>query len=356
MKSQASSEYLLTYMFSVLVIFLVVLSLSSMGIFSTCLIKKGQTHPDKFLLKDHGAIGSDSPTVANSFYIYLMPSEDLKVKQVKLYMGDMFCGESPPRLVGESVKFQDKYLLGGVISDDCVLRSGNCYNFDVRITYVSRSGMSRVAHGKVWGRYENLDHVYTISEWRRTDFGGSVLKPANGDYIGSYDGECPAVPPEDTSGLVLASGYETWNLPGGCDTSGITGEGFETVYCKKEAPWLANGWFTADVTTETPVVGHHLYLSGNATYEDRDDYICINDDFYFYVNDSLISMGGTAGIIDEEVIRRCGGCEPSDGWCIPPVDLTQSESYVAGGSFRIWVLVEDYCTSGGILPFWIRVV
>ena len=77
----------------------------------------------------------------------------------------------------------------------------------------------------------------------------------------------------------------------------------------------------------------------------------INDNFYFYVNDKLLTYGGTSGKQDVKVIRRCQGCEESDGWCIPPIELTASSEFKFGEWNDIYVLVEDYCVSGGLKAF-----
>lgn len=318
-----------------------------------------------FIINDHWVTGSDSEVLPNNFFLQISGKLDkpLTVRKLEIYKDEQLCGEAS---IQSWFTVNDKsfVIVGGELDESCTKPVGKCYRYELALTYTKEGGLEKVDKSELTGRFGEQEELYKISGWKRTDFSGEALRNANGNKLGSYGGVCPAVPP-DTSGFVDASELETWHLPNGCNTGssgGCTGCGFGSTYCSTNAQYLANGWFATNLYVDNIFSGHQIYLSGNAHYKDLNgidkyDGICINDNFYFYVNSQVITRGGTTGVTNgdnkldpgEEVLKNCDGCYDIDSsaWCIPSIELTGSSAFKFGEDNEIRVLVEDYCKGGG---------
>ena len=178
--------------------------------------------------------------------------------------------------------------------------------------------------------------------------------------------------------ITVPPGNVFWDLPVDCSNTEVGGRGFDNSVCILPSPNLAHGWMYTKVRVD-PLFSStdRLFLTGKAEYyksgDLKKDGICVDDNFYFYVNGQLIARGGTTGnrgnldnVLDigEEVLKDCGGCSDltPNPWCIPPVEITSAGAFRYNGeNNEVAVLLEDYCKgltehSGGLTPFSITFV
>ncbi|MBN2067602.1 MAG: hypothetical protein JW744_03995 [Candidatus Diapherotrites archaeon] len=357
---QQALEYLMTYGWTLILISAIV------GLLIFIATPPQECQPfhsfsNNFLIENFEITGSDSSLLPNKFVIILKPKMTVTLQSYKLLSGSNECTEN---VIGESVRFGklERIIISGEIKAECQDIIKECYQFTDEIKYTDYFGMARTETGRFTGRFTNVSQSYEATAWERSEFPTGILDNEPSKLIGSFDEKCPAEPPEEgTVNFVTAAAYETWSLPAGCNTGctngGCTGQGFAVAYCLKNAQYLAHGWYRAQLWMSPLFAGRKLYLVGNGSYEDpvtheaETNGICINDNFYFYVNGNLLTRGGTTGIEGSEVIRHCDGCSESDYWCIPAVELTASSEFKFGEWNDIYVLVEDYCNGGGLKAF-----
>lgn len=352
------------------------------GIPDICNIRSQyQTHFLDFEMLDYKFTGSNSAELPNNFFLVLQGKKNQKVtiKNVSIFQEGSFCGDAYIK-TWFSVDENSNVLVGGNLSQECTRPANSCFKYSVEISFDPGTGKTLKNIGKLTGTFEEQERLYSMTPWYRTNFSGEILQTENGQLLGSYSGSCPAVAQLPTNIILANQTLERWSKPTGCNTGssgGNTGKGFTNTTCIKTAQYLAHGWLTNNITLDEIYAGHKIYLSGEAQYTDlqgnaRNDGICINDNFYFYVNGIKIAQGGTTGITDsdnvlepgEEVLRLCNGCYDIDssGWCIPPVELSASSAFKFDKSNEIMILVEDYCKgggqtyAGGLKPFKIYII
>ncbi len=367
-KAQAVMEFLTTYGFSIAIVTMVGIVLWNLGIISPCTFSlKGHYDSPHLFITDFIVISSDSPYLSNKFYIYVegKVSETITIENVSVWSKDKLCGHANmDRIADPRVSKGDKIAFMGNVSEDCEARAGDCYSMEVRVEYISKNGLEREESGSIWGNYESRQTSYSYSTWERTEFGGDPLTNENNNLLGSYQGNCPASVPSGGLNWVSVDGRTDWNQPGCCSSHDPPDNphqvGFENAYCIRSPECLAHGWMRTKLTMNKLFVGHKLYISGEGEApsgapdpEGTSGYICIDDNFYFYVNEDLIYYSGTTGYDsgpEQEVWRGCDGCRGT-GWCIPPVELTASSAFKYGEANDIYVMLEDYCGGGTVSEF-----
>ncbi len=359
--AQQALEYLLTYgwgMVLAAVIIGVFVLLFSPGTACT----QHHSFSQNFLIDSFEITGSDSTLLPNKFVLVLRPKLPATIESYNISFNDSACSGNVVQQKFPVGRFE-KFVITGDITSECSKTIGQCYQFSDSIGYTDHFGLQRNEQGRIGGAFSEISQSYETTAWERSAFSPNILKNENNQKIGSFNGKCPAeVPkPEDGINFIPAAAYETWSLPTGCDTGcsqgGCTNGGFGNTHCKKNARYLAHGWYHAKLRMSPLFANRRLFLVGNASFnppgggERVTNGICINDNFYFYVNGQLLSMGGTTGQQNKEVIRRCNGCTESDDWCIWPVELSAAEQFKFGEWNDIYVLVEDYCNGGGLKAF-----
>jgi hypothetical protein len=360
-------EFIFAYGWAILAVLVTIVSLALfMSGRISCFMPSISSDFDKVSLLYPFFTGSDSTKTPNKFLFTLQSKtdEDFLITGITLLNDGNVCWQSANTY---SLSRNGKTKISGIQDTSCVQKSGTCDKYDVRLSYrKTAGGLTRVETAKLFVNLEDFqDLLYSITSWSGTDFGsGNVMKSDNNNLIGSYEGSCGPVLPSDVVFNQTITSTVYWNLPGSC-SSGVSGVGFDSAYCSKNANYLAHGWLKVGVMVHPLFEGHNLTLTGGAQYQYNgdtyNDGICVNDNMYFYVNDQLIFKGGTTGTHDgdnileagEEALRSCDGCYDIDssGWCIPPVTITDTSAFNFNGDNRILILLEDFCISGGVKPF-----
>ncbi len=359
--TQAGLEYLLTYGWA-LVLVVTIIGVFVLVFNPSSARTERHSFSQNFLIDGFEVSGSDSALMPNKFALILRPKTPVTIESYEISSNGVACTGT---VVGQKfgVGRFERFIISGDINLDCAKTIGQYFQFNDSIGFIDQFGMQRNENGQITGFFSSVSQGYESTAWERSAFSPNPLKNENGAKIGSFNGTCPAVVPNPGEiNFIPAAAYETWSLPVGCDTGcshgGCTNGGFGNTHCKKNASKLAHGWYHARLKMSPFFGDKKLYLVGNASFnppgggsERVTNGICINDNFYFYVNGQLLSMGGTTGQQNKEVIRHCDGCSESDGWCIWPVELTASGQFKIGEWNDIYVLVEDYCDGGGLNVF-----
>lgn len=371
MKSQAATENLVLYafVFAVLVIVLIVIY-SSYPVKWCSSNQKLASGFSQFKILDFILTGSDSSS-PNQFYVVLQSKTNFaaNVTGVELSIGGVLCGNaSIPSNLTLSTSNLTVLTLGGNLTSKCQQLDGGCYTASLEIDY-SLNGVKLSDNGVLNGVYEGMQASFVQLPWYGTNYsngsGWSYLTEENNNPIGSFQGKCPATPPLFSNNFSIinsSNNYLIWTIPQGCsNTNVLTGNGFNSTYCNQtlvqnnDIPYLAHGWLFTQVYVSSIFSNHTLYLGGEGVYNNsgtlEPNYICVNDNFYFYVNSHLIYMGGTSGTINQSLYRTCSGCSLSDGWCIPPVALSNTAAFNFNQNNQIAILLEDYCNGGGVKIF-----
>lgn len=365
-KSQAAIEFLMTYGWAILAVLLAIMAFSYFKPFFYC--------PPSYSFSDPGIsvvgqkfIGSDVSynPAKNLFYIVFKNSfsNPITITGVSIEKGGKVCGSV--LIPGVSLNEGEKTntILGRLTNPDCQGVSNRCYSYDVKIKYKDQtSSLETVAHGTMGGKFESeADSLWSVGgPWTTYGVGGNVItiQNRNGQKINYCANEAPPNPAMLTATIPSSTIY--WDLPSGCDTSGIAQVGFASATCNNRAQ-LAKTWLHNTFYLDNIFSAYKLYLGGTATYYDTvagktvTDGICLNDNLYIYVNSALKYYGGTTGKMTggestyeagDEVIKGCGNCADVDAsaWCIPPLELTTS-GFSFGINNSVDILVEDFCKS-----------
>ena len=354
-KGQAGLEYLANYGFMILALLVVFVLLWQLKVFTFATPTKLATGFTQFSVIDFALSGNDSSTTANRFQLAMQIIDEsvATVTKVEVTRGGAPCGQSN---YSNTIRTRPgrPLLVAGYLDPDCTVDDPDSYEYALKIYYTPKSGIEHTDQGAIKGRFERLGELIIEYPWHATGDGSDIMSMENGNALASYAGVCPAQPPADSALPLAQSNYITWSKPGDCNTAGLTGVGFGTASCQLNGSALAHGWLASTVYVSLAYADKNLLLGGPANYTDGNGvhtgYICVNDNFYFFVNNQSVFSGGTTGVVGSEVMRYCDGstCADSDGWCIPPVDLSSTEAFNYGQNNSISVLVEDYCTSGGI--------
>lgn len=370
-RSQAGLQSLSVYIFAVIIVFLVAYGLYMLGIFSPER-PKAAVGFDNFQPIDWRVTGENS-AIPRTFHM-IITNKDPRINTinyVKFYDTDRrFCGEAAKHHL-EILKYGEEIDVGGILYKNCTDRVGEQFTYIVDIGYTSRtSGFNHTDMGRLLGKFESSKSGPTFSGWEHSWYGSDMSTLENSSRLGSYAGSCPpSVPP---SGITWVSGGAPlrWELPVGCAAGECHGVG-ESQHCIQNCSYMAHGWLKASVTSPREAKGHGIWLGGNAvcnntftyywlkTYYNStplgvynctvniDHFICINDDLYFFVNGQQIGFSGLS-----YHAYKCDECGPTvgntDWWCVPPIDLTQSANFKWDEPNEIYILTEDWCTSGGI--------
>jgi len=352
-RGQSSLEYLSTYGFMFAALVIIMAALWQMHVFDVYLQPRSTFGNTNFKIIDWAVSNNDGTTLANRFQITMqsLTDETVSISKVELSRQGAFCGSSN---FSSPVSTRKIPLLVAGGMANCTTDDQD-YVYDVAIFYIGKSGIDHTDRGRITGRFERLGDLIKLDNWRVTNFGSSPLNNDNGGKIGSYGGTCPAQVPDFSSLQNASTNYITWSVPGACsDTGQLTGVGFSNAVCSKVATYLSHGWLATRVWASPAYADKHLFLGGQATYttggQTRAGYICVNDNFHFYVNGQVLFRGGTTGLLGTEVVRQCdaNSCADSDGWCIPPVEISAASGFNFGDYNDVAILLEDYCTSGGI--------
>ena len=379
-RGQAAMEFVMTYGWAVMIS---LIAISALGYY----ISLEQACPPNFQLSDNIVsvtdqkfVGSDAELEQgrNRFYLRLrnnLPRPATIEGIILVERGGVVCGEyTIPQEELELKPGERTHLLQGNISNPaCQGIVGACYSFEVKVKYSSSSGFDHIAEGSMKGSFEDVTFIWDIGNWSKTDYSGSIVED---EPSGSKLNYCNKENPPNSGTLIPDSfdNFLIWSLPGNCDSGkfGQLAEGFETAgLCDITSNKLAKGWLHTTLYADSIFAGSHLYLGGNATFNDttrdgeiKHDGICLNDNLYFYLNGQLKYYGGTTGAINlpkddifeagEEVMRNCGGCEvvDSSAWCIAPFDLTLN-GLNYGEENSIDIMIEDFCNGGGMSPLYI---
>ncbi len=369
-KSQSGLETVFSYGWVVIVILVMIGTMTSY-IFNAKLCPPSfEMSNNLFRLTGQKFIGSDSeiPESRNLFYLILQNNLPYKVTitEVEITKNNEVCGTFK-FLGGESQFNQNEkssLIQGATTNPNCYQPVDSCYNFNTKLKYTKDgSNLEHIAHGMVGGTMEGLNDRWNLGGWLSTDYSGELVNVRNGEYINHCEnnglGESPPSP-ELLSPLAWGSTL-TWSDPGVCN--GLGQNGFDN-WCINTIPALAKGWIHTDLYVDPIFSDHKLYLGGKGKYWDntindyKTDGICMNDNLYFYLNGILMYRGGTSGLmvgepnkydIGDEVIKNCEFCGDIDptAWCIPSFELTTS-GLNFGENNGVDILVEDYCTSGGM--------
>ncbi len=361
-KTQSALEYLINYGWVFLVLIIMGYLIFGMGVFShnRPKISKDFTH---FQMIDWKVGGRDSEYMAGTMHI-VFSYKNPKIKSINSVSfydekGD-FCGDAVLRSY-EVGKMGEETDTGGVLNDSCIGDIGEEYKFNVRINYTARSGLEHVENGVVMYYYEPILGNISLSNWSHSWYGSDIMINEPGSFLGSYKGTCPAE--FNNSGFTWVSGGPplSWNNPSGCSAGECHGPG-KTI-CEDNCTSIAHGWLKAVVTAQREVRGHKLWLWGDATcnssftYNHLDQYywdpyscpsnkegfICLDDNLYFYVNKELVGKHGLS-----YKAYKCNECSESEHWCVPPIELTQFSNFRWNYPNEVLVLVEDWCTGGGM--------
>jgi hypothetical protein len=371
MRGQAATENLVLYAFVLAVVVIVSIIVYTAYPVKWCSSnQKLATGFSQFKILDFILTGSNSNN-PNQFYVVLQSKTNFAVNitRVKLYMQGVLCGSaSIPSNLSISTANLTIITLGGNLSSNCQQVNGGCYTASLEVDY-NASGVQLSDNGVLNGVYEDMHATFIQLPWYSTNYSNgsswSYLTEENNEPIGSFQGVCPAAPPVFSNNFSIVNSNNTyliWSIPPGCsNTSVLTGNGFNSTYCNQtlvqenDIPYLAHGWLFSQVYVSSIFSNHTLYLGGEGVYNNsgvlEPNYICVNDNFYFYVNNQLVYMGGTSGVINQSLYRTCIGCNLSDGWCIPPVALSNTSAFKFNQNNQIAVLLEDYCNGGGVKIF-----
>ncbi len=351
-------------------ILLVIVALSSLTILFKsdygCLVPGIGLATTNFWIPSHQFFSQNSTTAPNGFYAILQPKlpGTYIIDEMALYENDKLCWEySFPE--GLPTTWESPAIMNGYVNSNCTKAAWTCAKYDVEVTFKKSSeSLTHTEKGYIYTTIEALHTpLYTTTGWRATDYSGEIVQARNNNPIGSFGDDCPAEIDDNMEFPTNVTDLITWSLPNGCDNK-VSGVGFAAAYCNGSlgSKKLASGWLTTNLSVHPIFRGHTLFLTGDAGWIDEDDIprtdgICINDNMYVYVNEQLLAKAGTTGIqstnnqLDpgEEVLKSCDGCttSSSEGWCVPPVNLTSSSAFSYSGMNVIHVLVEDYCKSGG---------
>lgn len=354
-RGQSGLEYMSNYLFLVIAVVIVAVVLWQSRANYLAPPVKSASGFGHFQVIDFGLAGNTPSETANTFQMALQTLDESDDTVVNITVSSAGLGQCGATNFTTPVRARpgSPLMVVGNLFQNCTANQ-NDYEYDLVITYAGKSGIPHDDRGTLRGRFEDLGPLMVNYGWHATNFAGNVMTTENGNALASYNGVCPAVPPNLSAIPVAPSDYLTWSQPGSCSGGGLTGVSFATAACNRNASYLAHGWVATTVWASQAYSGKRFYLGGPATYTDANGthsgYICVNDNFYFYVNGVVVSRGGTTGVIGPEVIRTCdaGSCSASDGWCIPPVEVGASTAFNFGENNTIAVLLEDYCVSGGI--------
>ncbi len=324
----------------------------------------------QFKILDFILTGSNAAN-PNQFYIVLQPKTNFaaNLTSIQIYENGNQCGSAsiPPNTTLSTTNMT-VLTLGGNLTSQCQQPNGGCYTTSLQISY-NLNGVQLSDNGVLNGIYEGMQASFVQLPWYSTNYSNgnswSYLTEENNEPIGSFQGQCPATPPAFSNNFSIvnsSSTYLIWTIPPGCsNTNVLTGNGFNSTYCNQtlvqnnDVPYLAHGWIFSQVYVSSIFANHTLYLGGEGTYNNsgnlEPNYICVNDNFYFYVNNQLAYLGGTSGALNQSLYRTCIGCSLSDGWCIPPVAISNTTAFKFNQQNQIAVLLEDYCNGGGVKIF-----
>jgi hypothetical protein len=387
-RGPAAMEFLMTYGWAVLISLIAV---SGLGYYLT--INQNDC-PFQFQMSDNiiGIVdqkfaASDSliPEAQNKFYLLLrnnLPRPAVIQGIILVKKGDTQCGqfEIPLEEIELAPGERTNILQGNLTNPECQGKVGDCYNFDVEVIYSSSTGIEHKATGYIQGHFENVDTVWRLGNWTRTNYAGNVSQDLTGQ--GKQLGYCsnPVVPAVGSLTTIWdGTSNLAWNnIPPGCSNDGGSifhhqPTGFAGT-CGTTASYLAQGWVHTTIFLDPIFAGSSLFLGSTATYIDntgglmtpKTNGICVDDNIYFYVNGQRAYWGGTSGKHDgtdadnilssgEEILNNCGNC-PIVGktWCIPPFKVTTS-NFNFGVDNNIDILVEDFCSGGAMNPLTVTV-
>ncbi|MCD4666730.1 hypothetical protein K8R47_02885 [archaeon] len=380
-KAQTAMEYLMTYGFALIFLIIVVAFLFYINIVPDKCQPNFQISNNIINLVDQKFVGSNNEIVEirNKNYLIIRNNINrrLEIDSIELYNGDIFCGQVP--LPGEgqfalSMGETSNLLQGEVNNLDCQGKIGECYLFNIKLKYKDiGTGLIRTQTGYLGGRFENVSDYWALGEWTTTqDSYYNVSRNKNILLLNDVDGTpinyCNTDdPPTEFLYSFPQSSEVFWDDPQGCNSGGAGQVGFENACTGANPGTLEEGWIHNNLYVDRIFSDSTLYLEGIAAYYDqiegknKTNGICMNDNLYFYVNGVLKYWGGTTGVkvgIDweyeeingttDEVLSGCGNCNVDNSdWCIPAFNLNAGD-FVFGEWNDIDILIEDYCTSGGM--------
>ena len=362
-KCQGAFEFILSYGWVFIVLLIIIFIMFGMNIFNPFTKIKRAWDFDFFEILDWKVSGSDSPYMNNTFHVVIGNKYPYirSVDYINIYDVDgNYCGTAVLRDYEVDTRHNAEWDTGGVIFENCSGHGLQDYKYYIKIGFTKKSGLQHVDKGFVEFHHEDIQDVIHFGDWYHSDYGGDVTKWENGSLLGSYAGSCPAITPvQDNVSFVLGGAPVNWNRPGGCSAGQCHGVE-RSGHCNQSCNYMAHGWLKSVIIAPRETRGHEIYLAGNATCNDSrtlssqgydcsgsthlDKFICMNDDIYFYVNQDLLNFSGLS-----YTAYKCGDeCAFADYWCVPPIDITQSPYFRWDDSNTVWVLVEDWCGSGGV--------
>ncbi len=359
-KAQSALEFVFSYGWMLLLILIIIGVLYALGVFDAQVYVKRAWDFTYFEVKDWIFSGYDSPHLKNTFRVIIgTKSNDIRdINYIEVYdeSGENYCGSAVLRDYEVSTRFGEETDTGGVIFENCSGQINDIITFTIKIGYTKQSGLQSSDTGKLIWKYEPFDYNIEFGEWYHSDYGSDVLTLENGAALGSYAGVCPATIPPTGINWVEGGAPLTWNLPGGCSSGECHGVG-EGARCVQTCSYNAHGWLMSTVMAPMELRGQMIYLGGEGTCNNSftysqsgyycpssvDNYICLNDDLYFYLNNELLYFSGLS-----YHPYKCDSCAAFDNWCVPPIELTQSPTFNWEGINEVYILVEDWCISGGL--------
>ncbi|VVB76378.1 Uncharacterised protein [Candidatus Tiddalikarchaeum anstoanum] len=362
-KTQSAIEFLLTYGWAILIIIIIGFVLYSLGFFNPGVDVRRAWDFTYFHIVDWQISGYDSPFLKNTFRIIISNKdpEIINITSIEVYNanGD-FCGRAvlrPYEIHLNSGLSNDKETdTGGTIYENCSGTNLAKNKFIIKIGYVKSSGITHTDTGFVEWKYEPYNYNIEFGEWYHSNYTTGVLTFENGSALGSYNSACPAIIPPAGVNFILGGTPLTWDLPVGCSSGQCHGVG-DAGRCTINCSYMAHGWLKTTAKAPVETRGQKISLGGSGTCNSAltysysgyncsneiNNYICLNDDLYFYLNQELIYFSGLS-----YSPFKCDGCAPYDNWCVPPIDITQSPEFNWGSINEIYILVEDWCISGGL--------
>lgn len=368
-RSQSAVEFVITYGLAFLVV-LVCMGVLFNYFFKTPCMPNFQMSSPELQIHDQIITGSNSPIApSRNLFFFTYRNNMLQpiiIKNIRLLKGVDLCSSvSNLAIVTEENKVSN-VIIGRINNSKCTGRTNECYRYDLFVDYTYLdSSIVHTSAGVVTGKYTWGEQAwYLEGPWRASQSHGSILDLEN--RAGEPINYCVNEPPPSSATLNVSLSYGTlfWDLPSGCDVSGITDpvNGFGGASCGPRNQ-LAKGWMHNSLYLDKVFSTNKIYLGGDATYYDNvqgrlmTNGICLNDNLYFYVNGVMKYYGGTSGKmigadnqydLGDEVMRGCGNCQPVDSsaWCIPAFELG-TNGFVFGQSNNIDILVEDFCIGVG---------
>jgi hypothetical protein len=364
-RSQAALEFLIAYGWAFIAVLIVFGGIIYFIPLNYCPSRTQISLPG-VSISDHRLTGVNTDIIPsrNLFYFTLKARvPGIVVEGVQLEEGGVSCGSVHGLYLPLQEGASSRSLIGRITNPLCHGAMKECYSYDLVINYSKDGDFYKLARAMVKGSYESGTELWSLGgRWfTQVPAAGSVLAMENraGEKINYWLHEPP--PPAATFLNESPAGIMFWDLPAGCDTSGITG-GFATS-ASNNRPQLAKTWLHNTLYIDNAFSSYDVYLGGDAVYFDTmtgkqvTNGICLNDNLYFYVNGALKYYGGTTGVrlgpdgqfvAGSEVIRGCGNCNTVDSsaWCIPPFRL-DTAGFNFGVDNNIDILVEDFCRGGG---------